>query len=210
MRKLLLLGLAVAALLTACDDEMTYADQKEKENTAISQYIAKHNIKVIEESEFEAKDSTTDVAANEYVLFESSGVYMQIVRKGCGRPIADGESATVLCRFSEYNLFTDSLQLTNDVPYYSALVEKMTVKNSSGTFSGSFVASSSLLYQAYSTTSIPSGWLIPLGYINVGRPEKEEDEIAKVNLIVPHSQGHSNATQNVVPYFYTITYQKGR
>ena len=40
--------------------------------------------------------------------------------------------------------------------------------------------------------------------------EKEEDEIAKVNIIVPHSQGHQSAVTGVYPCYYEITYQKGR
>ena len=86
MRKfsLLLLALVGIMLFTACSNDETYADQKKKERSAINSYIANQKIKVITEDEFFAQDSTTDVSKNEFVLFESSGVYMQIVRKGCG------------------------------------------------------------------------------------------------------------------------------
>ena len=57
--------------------------------------------------------------------------------------------------------------------------------------------------------SVPSGWLVPLSYINLGRPQNPTDEIAKVKLIVPHSQGQSYATQSVYPCYYIITYEKG-
>ena len=84
MRKfsLLLLALVGIMLFTACSNDETYADQKKKERSAINSYIANQKIKVITEDEFFAQDSTTDVSKNEFVLFESSGVYMQIVRKG--------------------------------------------------------------------------------------------------------------------------------
>ena len=49
---------------------------------------------------------------------------------------------------------------------------------------------------------------MPFNYINVGRPEKDDDEIAKVKLIVPHSQGTADATSNVVPCYYEITYER--
>ena len=132
MRKfsLLLLALVGIMLFTACSNDETYADQKKKERSAINSYIANQKIKVITEDEFFAQDSTTDVSKNEFVLFESSGVYMQIVRKGCGEIIKDKENVSVLCRFTERNLLTDSIQLSNDVLAYSSLVDKMNVKRS--------------------------------------------------------------------------------
>ena len=105
--------------MASCSHYETYAEQKEKETKAIRQYIADQNISVISEEEFHNKGRVTDISKNEYVLFAASGVYMQIVRQGCGSIIKDGETCTVLCRFSERNLLTDSLLLTNDVIYYS-------------------------------------------------------------------------------------------
>ena len=88
----------------SCSRYETYADQVESERNAISNYITKKNIKVISENEFVANGETTDTAKNEYVLFESSGVYMQIVHKGVGKKIEKGERMNVTCRFSERNL----------------------------------------------------------------------------------------------------------
>ena len=212
MRKisLLLLALVGIVLFTACNNDETYADQKKKERSAINSYLANENIKVITEDEFYANDSTTDVSKNEFVLFESTGVYMQIVRKGCGEAIKDGENTSVLCRFTERNLLTDSIQLSNDVLAYSSLVEKMNVKRSSGQYTASFVAGSSIMYSAYGSTSVPSGWLVPLAYINLGRPASATDQVAKVRIIVPHTQGQQYATQNVYPCLYDITYERGR
>ena len=211
MRKLsmLLLALVGAVVFTSCSDSETYADQKKKERSAINSYIAKNGIKVISEDEF-FKDSLTDTTKNEFVLFESSGVYMQIIRKGCGEKIKDGENATVLCRFTERNLLTDSLQLSNDIISYASLVDKMNVKRNSGTFTASFDASSSVMYSVYGSTSVPSGWLVPLAYIKLGRPASENDQIAKVRIIVPHTQGQQYAVQGVYPCLYDITYKRGR
>ena len=211
MRKLsmLLLALVGAVVFTSCSDSETYADQKKKERSAINSYIAKNGIKVISEDEF-FKDSLTDTTKNEFVLFESSGVYMQIIRKGCGEKIKDGENATVLCRFTERNLMTDSLQLSNDIISYASLVDKMNVKRNSGTFTASFDASSSVMYSVYGSTSGPSGWLVPLAYIKLGRPASENDQIAKVRIIVPHTQGQQYAVQGVYTCLYDITYERGR
>ena len=198
----------LCVLCASCKKYETYAEQKEHEVDAIKSYIAKKGIKVITESEFFAKDSMTDASKNEYVLFNSSGVYMQIVNKGCGSKIKNNETVKVLCRFSERNVVTDSLRLTS-VPRYT---ENMIVTNNNSTFTASFVSSLtevSLMTSAYGSTSVPSGWLVPFSYIKVGRPAKENEQVAEVNLIIPHTQGHSYASQNVTPYFYNISFQRG-
>lgn len=194
---------------TSCDDSETYADQKDKERAAINKFLRDSAINVITEAQFREQDSTTDVSKKQFVLLQSSGVYMQIVRKGCGSKIKSGETATVLCRFTERNLLTDSIQLTNDILSFASIVDKMSVTKTSGTFSASFISDQSLMASAYQSTSVPSGWLVPLSYVNIGRPEKEEDEIAKVNIIVPHTQGHQYASSGVYPCYYTITYERG-
>ena len=215
MRKSILALLAVVAVMSICScrHHETYAEQKEKERSAINRYIADSVVNVITEEEFVSNGYVTDLSRNEFVLFESTGVYMQIVRHGCGEKIKDGETATVLCRFTERNLMTDSLQLSNEVLVWGSIVDKMTVKNTSGTFTASFLVNNSLMWLVYGSpknTAVPAGWLVPLSYINVGRPQKEGDEVAKVRLIVPHSQGHQHATQSVYPCLYDITYERGR
>jgi len=198
----------ISVLLGSCKKYETYAEQKENEVNAIKSYIAKKGIKVISESEFFAKDSTTDVDENEYVLFNSSGVYMQIVHKGCGSKIKNGETVKVLCRFEERYVMTDSLRLTS----HNLYIDKMIVTNNNGTMTATFINTQtqySQMASAYNTTSVPSGWLVPLSYIKVGRPVSETDHVAEVNIIVPHTQGHTYATQNVAPYFYHLTFQRG-
>ena len=64
--------------------------------------------------------------------------------------------------------------------------------------------------KSYGTTAVPNGWLVPLTYINIGRPSEPGDQIAKVNLIVPHTQGQYYASANVYPCLYNITYERGR
>ena len=163
--------IALLTIVSSCNKYETYAEQKDKERNAISQMIRDSSMTVISESQFRSQDSTTDVSKNEWVLFESNGVYMQIVRKGCGQQLKNGETATVLCRFTEKNLLTDSLILTNDVRYYAPIVDKMSVTRSSDTYTASFIAGSSLMYSRYGTASVPAGWLVPMSYIRLGRRE---------------------------------------
>ena len=206
----------VVSLFAACNDYETYSDLKKKERQAISKFLVDSAINVISEKQFEEQGQTTDLKKNQYVLLDKSGVYMQIIRKGCGQQVESGKTVNVLCRFSETNILTDSMLIRNDIvgtiymngQYIdvSQYVDKMTVQRNGSTFQASFVSGMMQLY--HGTSSVPSGWLVPLFYINVGRPLQEGDEIAKVKLIVPHSQGTQTASQSVYPAFYVITYQR--
>lgn len=209
--KLLICAMLAVIAFASCSDSETYADLKKKERAAINRYIANQHIKVISESQFNAQDCTTDTAKNEFVLFESTGVYMQIQRKGTGEKLKDGETATVLCRFNEYNLLeSDSaLQCTN-IYQYTWCDDPMTVTNTSGTFSGVFSKENCMMYTTYNSQAVPSGWLLPFTYINLGRYDSSDAELASVRLIVPHSQGQDNAVQSVYPCLYEITYERGR
>ncbi|HCC88287.1 MAG TPA: DUF4827 domain-containing protein [Prevotella sp.] len=206
----LLFLIVCATAITSCSDDETYADQVKRERSAINAYIADSSVNVISEEQFRSQNYTTDVSKNQFVLFESSGLYMQIVRKGSGKPIASGESARILCRYTERNLMTDSIQASNTIsPYYYRYLEVMSVTNNSGTFSGSFEQNTSLMYLFYNSTAIPSGWLAALPYVNIGRYVNDDDEMAKVRLIVPHDLGQQYATSGVYPCLYDITFERG-
>ena len=154
---LIIMTLLAVVTLVSCSDSVTYADMKKKERNAINRYISNQKIQKISEAKFEEQGFTTDTTKNEYVLFESNGVYMQIVRKGEGASLKPGETATVLCRFKEYNILEgdSALQLTN-ITQYNYMVDKMTVKNTSGTFTASFISGESLMYTRYSSQAVPS------------------------------------------------------
>lgn len=217
----ILLGLLIAAFVfVACNDTETYAEKREKEDAAISKFLtggtAVSNrfcggkpVSVISESDFESRGCVTDTLKNEYVLFESTGVYMQIMRKGCGELIKSGETTNVLCRFVEANLLGDSLQLSNLTTGTHFLFDKMTVTNNYGTYTGMFDATYSVMATSYSSTSVPGGWLVPFRYVKVGRQSKPDEEIAKVRLIVPSAQGQSSASMSTYPCFYEVTYERG-
>ena len=206
MKKLLLICIAAIAVLSSCNDYETYGDKKEKERNSISKFVSDSSIVVISEDQFVLQGYVTNVARNEFVKLDKSGVYMQIVREGCGEKVKDGETVNLCCRFEEFDIEGDTITLYNNIDIMSPYVDVMRVTNTSGTFSGSFTTG--VMLSAYSSASVPAGWLVPLAYIKVGRPKSLTDERAKVRLIVPHSQGHTIAAQNVLPYYYEITYEK--
>lgn len=218
--------MAVCGGLQSCDDGETYAEQREKERDAISAFLNRDiairtsdgdtlihvgRINVISEEDFYARDSVTRVENNEYVVFGNTGIYMQIVRKGAGEKLRSGQKKQLICRYTEFNILRDSIQSSNNTAYWQTNPDIMDVTNTYGTFTASFnttLNGGGAMYAFYNSTVVPSGWLIPLTYLNIGRQITEEEEIAKVRLIVPHSQGHSDAQSNVYPCFYEITYQE--
>ncbi len=232
MKKLytLLAGLLlVTSVLTGCNDNESYAEQKEKERKAIDAFIARDplillgasndtllnipKINVISQEAFEAQDSMTNVDANEFVMFGNTGIYMQIVRKGVGEKLKHGETKRIICRYWEYNIMGDSLQTMDTSPYWATNPEVMDVSNNSGTITASFntsINNGGAMYIVYGSTTVPTGWIVPLSYVNIGRQVAADEGIAKVRLIVPHAQGTSDATTNVYPCFYEITYQEMR
>ena len=83
MKKILFIMIAMAAVLSSCNDYETYGDKKEKERNAIAKFISDRSIVVISEDQFNQQGFTTDTVKNQYVKLDKSGVYMQIVRSGC-------------------------------------------------------------------------------------------------------------------------------
>ncbi len=231
MKNFLFAMIAFAAVLSfaACNDSETYKDMRDRELDSISSFLRKESIKVISEDEFTRRwndnQRLTDTAKNnnEWVLFNSNGIYMQVIDQGCGDYIKKGETADVLVRFDEYNLSyaaemsNKCLTLSNNVPAYSYYVDKMSVTNTSGTFTGSFVnPKASLMALTYNSSytgissTVPSGWLIPFSWVKIGRPKTDDDRIAHVRLLVPHSYGTTSASGSVQACVYDMTLQKGR
>ncbi len=211
MKRLHLLSYICALLaimfVASCNDYETYAEKKDKEKAAINAFIASRGIQPITEEKFEKQGFTTDTARNEYVKFDNSGIYLQIVRKGAGEQLPKGESAVLMCRYTEYNILGDSLQTSNLNQTYAPFPEELTIKRTGDEYSGTFSSSYGLMNSCYGSYA-PMGWLVPLRYINIGKQVTSEVEIAKVRVIVPAEQGHQYASANVTPFHYEITYQR--
>ncbi|MDE6721030.1 MAG: DUF4827 domain-containing protein [Bacteroidaceae bacterium] len=219
MKKLLYTVLAVfvasmSMLTTAgCDEGETYADQKKKEQAAIERFLHDNDfvgpIKTISEAQFYAQDTMTDVSKNEFVRFNSDGIYMQIVRKGNGPSIIELAKARkdstvtrpLLCKFLEYDIRDADTTYSNI--YLSSINDEILCTYSQ--FSRSYTASfTSGIMKTYYGSTVPTGWLKPLSFIRLTKVAGEE---AKVRIIVPHSSGTANASGHVLPFYYEITYQ---
>ena len=222
---LILIFATLFTMTTSCNDDETYADLRDRENKQIDSFLntgAKvesdekgeylleipGNIKVISEREFHDNDSITDVSKNEYVLFKSTGIYMQIVRRGSGEILKEGETKRIVNRFVEYNIAADTITSSNRGLVFEPTPDIMSCTNNFGTITASFVTG--LMQKLYGTNAVPSGWITPLHYIKLGRQDSEDSEIALVRLIIPSTQGQNDAQYHVYPCFYEISYQLGR
>ena len=187
-----------ATMWCSCDDYETYAEMKEKERAYINDFIREQNIEVISLDTFKAHNFTTDLAKNEFVLFEDRGIYMQIVRKGEGKMMEDGARGVFMARYMEKNIETGDTISGN---VYANTPDYFTCKRSGDSFTASFTQG--YMLSVYSSSVVPGGWLVPLSYITPGRPN---DKGAKVRLILPHGESTSMAAQYVYPTYYEITY----
>ena len=209
LRVLLMMAVGLGMFFQSCDDSKTYAELKEEEREAIKRYIELNNIKVIDEKQFKEQDSTTNLANNEYVLFAESGVYMQVVERGNGELLGDGRYE-ILTRYWESVIndggTADTISSNMNSNYYSH-PDEFRLTKSGNSMSASFVGSNGAMYQTHGSASVPSGWLLPLNYLKVGRTISGR---SRINLIVPHSRGTSTASSQVVPCYYELIYQMSR
>ena len=197
---LAVLFVVASASFISCDDEETYAEQKEREARQIENWISQHNIREISMTEF-LRDTVTDVDRNEYVLFSDNGVYMQIVKRGGGRSIQPGEQLYYNARFVEVRVSNGDTITMN---LYQSEPDAFYVKRTGDNYSASFIPGTGdilgIMARFYGY-SVPNAWIMPFPYIKPGML----DGAAKVRLIVPHNQGTQTAAANVYPTFYEIT-----
>ncbi len=219
MKKTILSFATLILLLTtvfSCKDRETYAELKEKEKKSIAAFIKDNDITgpitVISENTFYAQDSMTDLSRNEFVLFEDDGVYMQIVNKGSGQTMVEMAkeqpdstiTKNILCRFFEYDILNaDTAHFNTTFP---SIVDKMLVKYTH--YSQSYTASfTEGFMKSFYDATVPKGWLKPLNYIRLSR---DVGKVAKVRVIIPHSSGTNDATGQVLPFYFEISYQLGK
>jgi len=207
MKKLIfaVLGLVTIALSSCKEEEMTYAEQKEREAEQVRKWLDTHNIDVISLRDF-LKDTITnnpetgpDFTRNEYVLFEDNGVYMQIVRRGVGRQISAGDTWFMNARYVELYVGTEDTLTMN---LYQQDPDIFYVKRTGDNYTASF--QSGIMARAYGNT-VPNAWIMTIPFITPGLLNGDG---GKVRIIAPHNQGTQAAAQSVYPAFYEILITK--
>lgn len=179
---------ALAVQLVSCDDGMTYAERMEQEREIIDAFLADSGFYNVESF---PTDSFRD--SKEFMLFPD-GMYMRVEDFGSGRAFKSGDMVTV--RFTEVNL-SNQLTVSNIAASHPDVFRYQV---SGSTQTGIFVSDEMgdpFMVSLYSSTAVPSGWLLPLEYVRSG---------SRVRLIVPHKLGQSDATYYVYPCYYEIDY----
>lgn len=179
---------ALAVQLVSCDDGMAYAERMEQEREIIDAFMADSGFYYVESF---PTDSFRD--SKEFMLFPD-GMYMRVEDFGSGRAFKSGDMVTV--RFTEVNL-SNQLTVSNIAASHPDVFRYQV---SGSTQTGIFVSDEMgdpFMVSLYSSTAVPSGWLLPLEYVRSG---------SRVRLIVPHKLGQSDATYYVYPCYYEIDY----
>lgn len=202
----LLIAVVLVMSVAACNKSETYAEKKAREANQIQNFISERNITVIKLDEF-LKDTITDnpeegpdYSLNEYVELPDNGVYMQIVRRGKGTVIEDGETRLLNSRYLEYNIATGD---TVDNILHADNSDMLKCSRSGIYYTATFMPGSHMVTRYGTSVPPPSGWLAPLPFITPGRLYNGPNA-AKVRLIVPHDQGTSTAMNSVEPYYYEL------
>jgi len=211
MNRFLLLAVslfALSILSVSCNDDETYADQKEREAKQIDKWITTHEIDVIKLSQF-LKDTITnnpftgpDFSKNEYVLFPDNGVYMQIISRGDGQITQSGQNRNMNVRWLEVRVSNgdtisfNRLDESPDLFYIERKGDNYSASFTSGRFPNIY------------GNSVPNAWIMPFMYIKPGF--LNGSSAAKVRLIVPHNQGTQLAASNVYPTYYELTITTGQ
>ena len=177
--------MALAVQLVSCDDGMTYAEMVEEERDIIARFLSDSGFYYVEN--FPADSFAND---KEFML-TTDGIYMRVEDFGDGRAFESGDEVTV--RFTEVNL-SNQLTISNDVQGGQPDVFRYELYGS--TQSGIFIGDS-YMATIYSSTAVPSGWLMPLEYVRDG---------SHVRLIVPHDLGQTDASYYVYPCYYELYY----
>lgn len=175
---------AFAAVLTACDDDKSYAELLEEENKAVNLYLADQTI---ETTLPEDNDFITGEDAPYYRLDNDGNVFMQVVKKG------DGEMAhsdqLIYFRFMRYNLIN-----------YDG-VNTMPGEGNSDYVEG---GNMSFRYQNFTLES-SSAWgmaiQMPLQYLPLN---------SEVRLVVKSQYGWTSEISSVQPYLYHIRFYKSQ
>lgn len=196
MRNILgLLGIIFFAVVSfsSCDDGKTYAEMMEEEREIISKFMSDSGFVSIDQYPADGV-----FAENEFMLF-SDGLYMNVVDSGYGEKFEDGDIVTV--RFTEVNLSSQvvmsNMKSTSQGTNPDVFRYHITGSTQSGMFIYEDDSEYPLMMQIYQSSSVPSGWLVPLRYVRDG---------AYVRLIVPHKLGQSDAVYYVYPCYYEIQY----
>ncbi|MBQ9576027.1 MAG: DUF4827 family protein [Muribaculaceae bacterium] len=179
----MLLGLVALTMLTACNDDTSYADRLNNERNAVNAYLANHRVvmSVPEDSVFEVGEN-----APFYRLDTDGNVYMQVLNAGDRKNDKAKTSQPIYFRYSRYNLsvwYSDG-----NWTVYSGNENSMDAVACSFNFAD---------YTLPSSSQWGYGLQYPLMFLGAE---------CEVNLVIKSQFGFSNEISLVTPFFYHVRY----
>lgn len=179
----MLMGLLALTVLTACNEDQSYADRLNDERNSVNAYLANHKVvmSVPEDSIFEVGPD-----APFYRVDVDGNVYMQVLDAGdrVNDRVKQGEP--IYFRYSRYNLATWYASGTWSV--YSGNETSMDALSCSFNYGD---------YTLPSTSQWGYGIQFPLLFLGVE---------CEVNLIIKSQYGFTSEISYVLPFFYHIRY----
>lgn len=179
----LLLGIFALALLTACDNDQSYADRLNEERNAVNAYLANHRVvmNIPEDSVFEVGEN-----APFYRIDVDGNVYMQVLNAGDRVNDKAKVGEPIYFRYSRYNLSTWYADGTWTV--YSGNETSMDAMACSFNYAD---------YTLPTSSQWGYGLQFPLLFLGVE---------CEVNLVIKSQYGFTNEITYVTPFFYHVRY----
>lgn len=184
MNKSMLLAVMALLLLTACNEDQSYADRLNNELNAVNAYLANHRVvmSVPEDSVFEVGEN-----APFYRVDADGNVYMQVLNAGDRHGDRAKEGEPIYFRYSRYNLAN----------WYAS--GQMVAMSDGNEFSMSS-APCSFNYKDYSLPSSSQwgyGLQYPLLFLGVE---------CEVNLVIKSQFGFTSEISYVTPFLFHVRY----
>ncbi len=178
-----LLGLLSILLLSACNNDQTYADRLNEERNAVNAFLANHRVvmSVPEDSIFEVGED-----APYYRLDADGNVYMQVLNAGDRKNDKVKTGETIYFRYSRYSLSTWYADGTWII--YSGNENTMDAASCSFNYAD---------YTLPSSSQWGYGLQYPLLFLGVE---------CEVNLVIKSQYGFTNEISYVMPFFYHVRY----
>ena len=181
--KSLFMGLMALTLLTACNDDQSYADRLNEERNAVNAYLADHHVRmsIPEDSVFEVGEH-----APFYRLDADGNIYMQVLKAGDRVNDKAKTGDPIYFRYSRYNLSTWYAE--GVMSLYSGNETTMDEAPCSFNFGD---------YSLPSSSQWGYGLQYPLLFLGVG---------CEVNLVIKSQFGFTNEISYVMPFLYHVRY----
>jgi hypothetical protein len=179
----LLMGMFALLLLTACDNDQSYADRLNEERNAVNAYLANHRVvmSIPEDSVFEVGEN-----APFYRIDTDGNVYMQVLNAGDRVNDKAKVGEPIYFRYSRYNLSV--WYASGEMTVYSGNENSMDQQPCSFNYGD---------YNLPSSSQWGYGLQFPLVFLGVE---------CEVNLVIKSQYGFTNEISYVMPFLFHVRY----